>query len=75
MVPLNSFIDHGTSGWLQQFDGSSADHERLAELLRTPPDKAALMSAAAREAASVHDWDVAVPRFVRHYRDALGVRS
>ncbi len=75
MVPLNSFIEHGTSGWLQQFDGGSADHERLAELLRTPPDQAALMSTAARAAASVHDWDVAVPRFVRQYRDALGVRS
>jgi len=75
MVPLNSFIDHGTSGWLQQFDGTDADRERLAELLRTPADRAAQMAAAARAAASIHDWDVAVPRFVRHYRDALAIRS
>lgn len=75
MVPLNSFIEHGTSGWLQQFDGTTADRDRLAELLRVAPGKAATMAAAARQAASVHDWDVAVPRFVAHYRDALAARS
>jgi alpha-1,3-mannosyltransferase len=75
MVPLNSFIEHGTSGWLQQFDGTAADLERLAELLRVPGAEALRMSAAARRAASVHDWDVAAPRFVGHYRDAVAVRS
>ena len=75
MVPLNSFIEHGKSGWLQQFDGSAADQDRLAGLLGLPAARAAVMSAAAREAASVHDWDVAVPRFVGHYRDALALRS
>ena len=29
------------------------------------------MSAAAREAAAMHDWSVAVPNFVRHYRQVL----
>jgi alpha-1,3-mannosyltransferase len=71
MAPLNTFIEHGRSGWLQQFDGSATDLERLAQLLRSPPEKAQAMSDAARRAASVHDWDVAVPRFVSHYREAL----
>jgi alpha-1,3-mannosyltransferase len=71
MVPLNTFIEHGTSGWLQRFDGSPADLERLAQLLRSAPERAQMMSAAAREAASVHDWDIAIPRFVSHYRDAI----
>ena len=75
MVPLNSFIDHGASGWLLEFDGTAADRERLAELLRMTPQSVATLSARARQAASTHDWDVAVPRFVGHYRDALAVRS
>jgi alpha-1,3-mannosyltransferase len=75
MVPLNSFIEHGTCGWLLQFDGTAADHDRLAGLLRLSAAEAETLSAAARRAASVHDWDVAVPRFVGHYRDALGAGS
>ena len=71
MVPLNTFVEHGTSGWLQQFDGSAADLQRLEQLLRTAPEKAQRMSVAARQAASVHDWDVVVPRFIGHYRDTL----
>jgi alpha-1,3-mannosyltransferase len=75
MVPLNSFIEHGSSGWLQQFDGSTADLERLAQLLSSTPEKVATMSNAARQAASAHDWEVAVPRFVCHYREALSTAS
>jgi alpha-1,3-mannosyltransferase len=74
MVPLNSFIEHGASGWLQQLDGSPEDLERLAQLLRITPERAQSMSIAAREAAAEHDWDVAVPRFVSHYRDAITSR-
>jgi len=71
MVPLNSFIEHGRSGWLQQFDGSAADLAGVAQLLSSAPEKIAMMSDAAREAASVHDWEVAVPKFVCHYRDVI----
>jgi alpha-1,3-mannosyltransferase len=71
MVPLNSFMEHGRSGWLQQFDRSPTDFERLAQLLSSTPEQVASMSDAARQAASLHDWAVAVPRFVGHYRDAL----
>jgi alpha-1,3-mannosyltransferase len=71
MVPLNSFIEHERSGWLQRFDGSPEDLQRLAQLMESPAEKIQAMSAAARQAASVHDWDVAVPRFIGHYRDAI----
>jgi len=71
MVPLNCFIEHGRNGWLQQFDGSPADLERMAQLLASSPERVAAMSDAARQAASQYDWAVAVPRFVEHYRDAL----
>ncbi len=74
MVPLNSFIEHGKSGWLMQFDGGAADLNRMASLMSATADQARAMSAAARRAASIHDWDVAVPRFVSHYRDALAGR-
>jgi alpha-1,3-mannosyltransferase len=71
MVPLNTFVQHGNSGWLLQFDAGAADMERLAELLSSSPERIAMISSAARQAASVHDWEVAVPRFVGHYRDAV----
>jgi alpha-1,3-mannosyltransferase len=74
MVPLNSFVEHGNSGWLLQFDGSTTDIERLTQLLSSSPEKIAMISSAARQAASAYDWDVAVPRFVGHYRDALSSR-
>jgi alpha-1,3-mannosyltransferase len=74
MVPLNSFFEHGRSGWLLQFDGGRADLELLAELLSSTPQRAQSLSAAARAAADVHDWDVAVPRFIQHYRDAIASR-
>jgi alpha-1,3-mannosyltransferase len=72
MVPLNTFIVHGRSGWLQQFDGSSRDMALFAEFLAALPDARAAMSHAARQAAAEHDWDVAAPRFVQHYREVLG---
>ncbi len=71
MVPLNSFVQHGDSGWLLQFDASAADLERLAQLLSSSPERIAMISSAARQAASAHDWEVAVPKFVGHYRDAV----
>ena len=71
MMPLNSFVEHGQSGWLQQFDRSATDFQRLTQLLRVTPGTAAEMSSAARKAAGVHDWGVAVPRFVGHYRAAI----
>ncbi len=71
MAPLDSFIEHGRSGWLLEFDGSEADLDRLSSLLSLGPPGLAKMSAAARQAAGVHDWDVVIPRFVGHYRDAL----
>ncbi len=75
MVPLSSFIEHGFSGWLQRFDRSPEDLERLARLMRVTPEKARSMSAAARAAADIYDWDIAVPRFVDHYRAAIDSRS
>jgi alpha-1,3-mannosyltransferase len=74
MVPLNSFFEHGRSGWLLNFDGSEEDRRRLAQLLASSPEQAQSLSAAARAAASIHDWDVVVPRFVEHYRDATAGR-
>ncbi len=71
MVPLNSFVEHGNSGWFLQFDASITDMERLTQLLASSPEKIAKISSAARQAASAHDWDVAVPKFVGHYRDAV----
>src|SRR5260370_33209476 len=71
MVPLNSFVQHGSSRWLLQFDGGTADLERLALLLSCSPAKAAMISSAARQAPSAYDWEEAVPKFVGHYRDAL----
>jgi len=71
IAPLNALCTHGRSGWLQSFDGSLPDLRSLSELLSSSPEKAASMSSAAREAAAKHDWDVAAPRFVRHYREVL----
>jgi alpha-1,3-mannosyltransferase len=71
MVPLNSFVEHGNSGWLLQFDASTTDMEGLTQLLSRSPEEIAMISSAARQAASAHDWDVAVPKFVGHYRDAV----
>ena len=75
MVPLNSFMSHGISGWFQRFDGKAEDLDSLAELLSMSPDKAAAISAAARQSAREYDWDIAVARFVGHYRDVLAVRN
>jgi alpha-1,3-mannosyltransferase len=74
MVPLNSFFEHGRSGWLLQFDGAAEDLDRLAQLMRSTPAEAQSMSTASRAAATIHDWDVVVPRFVGHYRDAIAAR-
>jgi alpha-1,3-mannosyltransferase len=71
MAPLDSFIEHGRSGWLLDFDGAAADFERVSCLLSCDPKRLAEVSAAARMAASVHDWAVAIPRFVGFYREAL----
>ena len=71
MVPLNSFIEHGKSGWLLRFDEGPADRECLAQLLRSTAEDTSRMAMAAREAASAHDWSVVVPRFIGHYRDVL----
>ncbi|MDP9066365.1 MAG: glycosyltransferase family 4 protein [Pseudomonadota bacterium] len=73
MVPLNSFIEHGRSGWLQRFDASAGDLERLSGLLSAGPESMAALSAQARAAASVHDWELVVPRFLGHYRGALSL--
>jgi len=75
MVPLNSFIEHGKTGWLQQFDGAPTDYIRLMQLLRFTPESAHAMSVAARRSASTYDWEVAIPRFVGFYRDAVAGRS
>jgi hypothetical protein len=45
--------------------------ERLTQLLSSSPEKIAMISGAARQAANTHDWEVAVPKFVGHYRDAV----
>jgi alpha-1,3-mannosyltransferase len=71
IVPLNTFVTHDVSGWLLRFDGSPQDLQVLKECLSGLPGKAQGMSHAAREAASEHDWDVAAPRFVEHYREVL----
>ncbi|HWJ35758.1 MAG TPA: glycosyltransferase [Steroidobacteraceae bacterium] len=71
MVPVNSFFVHKESGWLLRFDGTPDDIQALNELLHITAPKANAMSAAARAAASVHDWDAVTPRFVEHYREVL----
>jgi alpha-1,3-mannosyltransferase len=71
MVPLNSFVEHGRSGCLLQFDGEAADIRSLSALLSSPPDQTQRMSAAARESAAGHDWSIAAVRFVQHYRKIL----
>jgi alpha-1,3-mannosyltransferase len=71
MSPLNTFVTHGVSGWLQRFDGSGQDLAALGQFLSIHPQEAHTMSYKARQAASEHDWDVAAPRFVRHYQEVL----
>ena len=71
ITPLNTFFTDGEAGWLLNFDDSAEDLEALDELLHISPGGAAAMSKAARAAASVHDWDAVIPRFVQHYRDVL----
>lgn len=71
MVPLNSFVEQGHSGCLLQFDHGEADMGLIADLLSRSASQILAMSAAAREAASIHDWNIAVSRFVEHYRQVL----
>jgi len=72
IAPINGFFEHGKSGWSLKFDGSTADSESLADLLSLDAGATRAMSNAARQAAAIHDWSVAVPNFVRHYRQVLG---
>lgn len=71
MSPLNTFVSQALNGLLLRFDGGEQDLTALAGLLASGPDGAASLSAAARRAAGEHDWDVAAPRFVDHYRAVL----
>ncbi len=71
IAPLNTFFAHGEAGWLLKFDDSPRDLEVLNEILGASRHQAAAMSAAAREAAKLHDWDTVTPRFVQQYRDVL----
>jgi alpha-1,3-mannosyltransferase len=71
IAPINGFFEHGKSGWSLQFDSSDADCRSLETLLSRDSQAICAMSAAAREAAAMHDWSVAVPNFVRHYRQVL----
>jgi alpha-1,3-mannosyltransferase len=72
MQPVNTFFESGKAGLLLDFDGSVPDLEKLGNLLSADAPRAAALSAAARVAAGVYDWDVVVPRFVAHYRAVLG---
>jgi alpha-1,3-mannosyltransferase len=69
--PINGFFEHGKSGWSLQFDASDDDRRSLETLLSLDADAMGAMSVAAREAAAMHDWSVAVPNFIRHYRQVL----
>jgi alpha-1,3-mannosyltransferase len=71
IAPINGFFEHGKSGWSLKFDGSDGDCRSLETLLSLKSAAMDDMSAAAREAAAMHDWSVAVPNFVRHYRQVL----
>jgi alpha-1,3-mannosyltransferase len=70
--PLNRFFAAGHSGWFLRFDGTPGDVQQLDAMLSSDGEKARLMSGAAREAAMEYDWSLAAPRFLQHYREALG---
>ena len=69
--PINDFFEHGKSGFFLAFDGSAADVEAMCSYLREGAAAAGEMSAQARLAAAVHDWDAVAPQFLRHYREVL----
>jgi alpha-1,3-mannosyltransferase len=71
MSPLNTFVSQGVNGLLLRFDGGARDLSALGELLSSGPERAASLSVEARRAANEHDWDVAAPRFVEHYRAVM----
>ncbi len=71
MTPLNGFIRKGESGWFLRFDSSAGDRASLNDILARDEGQVSRLSGAARQAAGEHDWDVATPRFVQHYRDAV----
>lgn len=72
MQPVNTFFESGKAGLLLSFDGGPQDLETLTDLLRSSASEAMALSAAARIAAGVHDWDAVIPRFVAHYRAVVG---
>ena len=72
MQPVNTFFESGKAGLLLSFDGGPQDLETLTDLLRSSAAEAMALSAAARIAAGVHDWDAVIPRFVAHYRAVVG---
>ena len=47
------------------------DLAALGQFLSIHPQEAQTMSYMARQAAGEHDWDVAAPRFVKHYQEVL----
>ena len=71
MTPLNSFIRKGESGWFLRFDSSAGDRASLNDILARDEGEVARLAGAARRAAGEYDWDIAAPRFVQHYREAV----
>ncbi|MGB2833346.1 MAG: glycosyltransferase [Methylotenera sp.] len=71
IIPLNSFIKAGKSGFFLNFDGKGMDQSVLLNLLTLDDGRAESISNNAREGARKYDWHNAAQDFLRHYRECI----
>lgn len=71
MIPLNSFIQLGESGFFLDFDETESDMIVLNRLLTLDDLQAELISNNARLASAKYDWKNAAQQFLRHYQEVL----
>jgi alpha-1,3-mannosyltransferase len=71
MIPLNSFIKSGESGFFLDFDGAETDLIILNKLLALNEPEAEFISNNARVTSGIYDWKNASQQFLRHYREVL----
>jgi len=71
MVPLNTFVEGGKSGFFLAFDGAECDRKTIASILELSEVEARDISMLARQSVQPYNWQAAAVRFVAHYREVL----
>jgi len=69
--PLNTFVQHGVSGFFLNFDGGEKDSFLLKDLLSMNDEQRASISEAAVLVAEKYNWNEAVANFCGYFEAAL----